>query len=220
MTRFSRVDELRFAIFFIGVGIGTTIGAAVSIYSQRHYRVLVPKWHGSPPPDERRIGAMYAGPCLIIGIFWLGWTGAYRHVPWYVPALATIPIGTSFTLIFISYLSYIVDTYLLFAASALAANTIFRSAVGAGFPLFTTQMFHALTIQGACSLIGGIAFLLLPIPFVFYKYGPKIRERSKFAPCIDIKIRAQVEQEEREKKLKERHGQGEISQGSSAETAV
>lgn len=92
----------------------------------------------------------------------------------------------------------------MFAASALAANTIFRSAVGAAFrkssspvsltaihtyespilALFTSQMFEAMTIQGACSLIGGVGILLMPIPFVFYKYGAKIREKSTFAPCF------------------------------------
>jgi hypothetical protein len=38
------------------------------------------------------------------GIFFLGWTGAFASVPWWVPALATIIIGVSFTLIFISFL--------------------------------------------------------------------------------------------------------------------
>lgn len=49
----------------------------VNIYVQRHYKVLVPKWHGHPPPEERLIGAMLAGPFLILGIFMLGWTGQY-----------------------------------------------------------------------------------------------------------------------------------------------
>lgn len=44
--------------------------------------------------------------------------------------------------------SYLVDTYLMFAASAFAANTIVRSAVAATFPLFTVQMFTKV-----CSLV-------------------------------------------------------------------
>lgn len=49
--------------------------------------------------------------------------------------------------------------------------------------LFTTQMFKTLHVQWACTLIGGVGILMMPIPFVFYKFGAKIRERSKFAPC-------------------------------------
>lgn len=38
--------------------------------------------------------------------------------------------------------SYLVDTYLMYTASAFAANTMVRSSMGAAFPLFTTQMMH------------------------------------------------------------------------------
>lgn len=70
----------------------------------------------------------------------------------------------------------------MYAASALAANTVMRSACGAAAPLFTQYMFDALGVGGGGSLIGGVAVLLAPIPFVFYKYGGPIRRRSKFAP--------------------------------------
>lgn len=70
----------------------------------------------------------------------------------------------------------------MFAASALAANTVARSAAGAAAPLFTQYMFDALGVGGGGSLIGGVAVLLAPIPFIFYKYGEPIRKRSKFAP--------------------------------------
>lgn len=70
----------------------------------------------------------------------------------------------------------------MFAASAIAANTVLRSAAGAAAPLFTKQMFGALGIGGGGSLVGGVGAVLAVIPFAFYKYGRKIRERSKFAP--------------------------------------
>lgn len=73
----------------------------------------------------------------------------------------------------------------MYAASAIAANTIARSACGAAAPLFTNQMFDKLGVGGGGSLIGGIATLLAIIPFMFYKYGRQIRIRSKFAPVKD-----------------------------------
>jgi MFS transporter, DHA1 family, multidrug resistance protein len=76
----------------------------------------------------------------------------------------------------------------MYAASAIAGHTIIRSATGAAFPLFTTQMFLNLGINWAATLLGGIALLLAPIPFLFYKYGPRIRTKSSFAPCIDLKV--------------------------------
>lgn len=73
----------------------------------------------------------------------------------------------------------------MYAASALAANTICRSAAGSAAPLFTDFMFEAMGVGGAGSLIAGVACLLAPIPFIFYRYGEPIRKRSKFAPTED-----------------------------------
>lgn len=75
----------------------------------------------------------------------------------------------------------------MYTASAVAANTVFRSAAGAAAPLFTNYMFDALGVGGGGSLIGGVAVLLAPIPFVFYKKGAAIRKRSKYAPTDDDK---------------------------------
>ena len=43
---------------------------------------------------------------------------------------------------FLQLLNYIVDSYLMFAASAIAANTFMRSLFGAVFPLFAYYMFE------------------------------------------------------------------------------
>ena len=86
------------------MGIGTTIGAFLNYYFSRDYPQLMKEWRGFPPAEKRLYGAMVAGPCLVIGIFWLGWTGAYASVPWYVPALSTVLIGMSVSLVFISFL--------------------------------------------------------------------------------------------------------------------
>ncbi|ETW75515.1 major facilitator superfamily [Heterobasidion irregulare TC 32-1] len=189
-------------LIFIGVGIGTTIGASLNYYFSRDYPRLMKEWRGFPPAEERLYGAMMAGPCLVIGIFWLGWTGAYASVPWYVPALSTILIGMSVSLVFISFLSYLVDTYLMYSASAFAANTMIRSIVGAAFPLFTVQMFEGMGVQWAATLIGCVGIVLAPMPFLFYKYGPRIRQNSKFAPCLDLKIAKEIEDEQKAEREK------------------
>lgn len=83
----------------------------------------------------------------------------------------------------------------MYAASAIAANTIARSACGAAAPLFTNPMFSALGVGGGGSLIGGVATLLAFIPFVFYKYGKKIRVRSRFAPAPDASEQEKSDEE-------------------------
>jgi len=78
---------------------------------------LVKEWEGFPPPENRLTGAMIAGPLLVIGCFFLGWTGEYSHIPWYVPMLSTIPIGCAINLMFasllVSYLLLFVELVLI-----------------------------------------------------------------------------------------------------------
>jgi len=95
-------------LIFIGNGVGTVLGAVLSFYTSRMYPRLVKEWRGFPPPEERLYGAMIAGISLVVGAFWLGWTGQYSSVHWIAPALSTVPIGMAITLIFISF---IVRTY-------------------------------------------------------------------------------------------------------------
>ncbi|KAF8205975.1 major facilitator superfamily domain-containing protein [Mycena galopus ATCC 62051] len=182
-------------LIFVGVGIGTSLGAALNVYLERDYPALIKAWRGSPPPEERLRGAMVGGCAFIIGIFWLGWSGQYPSVPWYVPAISTIVVGMSVCMIFISCFSYLVETYLMYSASAFAANTFCRSLVAAAFPLFTVQFFTNLGVNWAATLLGGIGLLLVPSPFLFYKYGTRIRSNSKFAPCLDLKIAKVLAQE-------------------------
>jgi DHA1 family multidrug resistance protein-like MFS transporter len=91
-------------LMFIGIGIGTTIGSLINVFATAHYPQLIAKWKGFPPPEHRLFGAMIGSPALAIGAFWLGWTGEYSSIPWYVPGLSAIVIGMAISLIFISFL--------------------------------------------------------------------------------------------------------------------
>lgn len=165
----------------IGTAIGACMGGAIIFYvsSRDKKRMLA----GEPRrPEDRLPVAMLGGILFAITMFWFAWTAEFNSIHWFVPTLAGTFLATSILLIFVGFLNYLTDTYLMMTASAMAANTICRSACGAAAPLFTQYMFDALGVGGGGSLIGGVAVLLAPIPFVFYKYGEGIRKRSRFAP--------------------------------------
>lgn len=48
--------------------------------------------------------------------------------------------------------------------------------------LFATPMFENLGIPWASSVLGFIAAAMIPIPFLFYFFGARIRARSKYTP--------------------------------------
>ena len=91
-------------LLFFSVAIGTVSGGIFNLWASRKYPKLLNKWHGFPPPERRLYAAMLGGPMLVIGAFWLGWTGEYASVGWYVPVLAGIPLGMGVTCIFISFM--------------------------------------------------------------------------------------------------------------------
>jgi hypothetical protein len=74
-----------------------------------------------------------------------------------------------------------VDTYGPMAgASALGANALVRYAGGGSFPLFTVQMYEGMGIGWATSLLGFLSLALLPVPYIFFKWGPQIRSKSTY----------------------------------------
>lgn len=107
----------------------------------------------------------------------------------------------------------------MYAASAIAANTIARSACGAAAPLFTNQMFTAMGVGGGGSLIGGCATVLAIIPFMFYKYGKGIRIRSKFAPAKEKEAAREKDEERGPDLTGQTHPESEEISGETSSTA-
>ncbi|KAK7219572.1 hypothetical protein V2G26_007575 [Clonostachys chloroleuca] len=168
-----------------GTVVGAALGGLIVLYDTRHRQKRIDRGEikmEDMEPEERLGLAMIGGVAFPITMFWFAWTANFDSIHWIVPTIAGSVLAGSLLLIFVAYLNYLVDTYLMYAASAVAANTIMRSACGAAAPLFTKQMFDALGVGGGGSLIGGVATLLAIIPFTFYKYGKAIRARSRFAP--------------------------------------
>lgn len=76
--------------------------------------------------------------------------------------------------------TYLVDAYTIYAASAMAANAVFRSLVGAVLPLAGGPMYKTLGLGWGNSLLGFISLGLAPLPVVFYIYGERIRKSKMF----------------------------------------
>lgn len=62
----------------------------------------------------------------------------------------------------------------------MAANTVLRSLGGAVLPLCGGQMYHALGYGWGNSLLAFLAIAMLPVAWVFMRYGERIRTHPKF----------------------------------------
>ncbi|KAF2024513.1 MFS general substrate transporter [Setomelanomma holmii] len=171
---------------YFGMVVGEIIAFIAIVLLNPRYAKQLEANNNIPVPEWRLPISMVGGVLFAGGLFWFGWSGYTGKVHWIVPVLSGLFTGFGIFSIFLSLLNYIVDAYLMFAASAIAANTFMRSIFGGVFPLFATYMFNGMGIEWASTLLGCVAAVLVPMPVVFYIFGKRIRAKSKFAPAPDI----------------------------------
>ncbi|CZR67442.1 related to synaptic vesicle transporter SVOP and related transporters (major facilitator superfamily) [Phialocephala subalpina] len=182
----------------IPAGSGLEFGHRRStfLWRGRRYIRAAERTGGRAPPEQRLPPVMVGSVFLPLGLFWFAWTN-YPSIHWIVSTIATVPFGFGMVLVFLGIINYLVDAYTIYTASVLAANSVLRSVFGAVFPLFTTYMFTNLGIHWASSIPAFLSLLCVPFPFLFFKYGPAIRKRCKYAADA-ARIMGEVEEEEPE----------------------
>ncbi|KAL6230366.1 hypothetical protein BDW75DRAFT_248754 [Aspergillus navahoensis] len=170
-----------------GMSLGVNLGAAFVLSFYKSYTRKLIANNNVPIPEWRLPPCIAGGIAFAGGLFWFGWTGFSPSIHWMAPTASGVFVGSGLTSIFMQGFNYILDSYLNFAASAFAANTMMRSMVGGVFPLFTRQMFNNMGIQWTGTLLGCIAVIMVPIPALFLIYGPRLRRMSRLAPYADKK---------------------------------
>jgi multidrug resistance protein len=163
---------------FLGIMIGMLLGILTTIPANIHYQRVQDANGGSAPPEARLPAVMLAAIMAPIGMFWFAWTDS-PSIHWSVSLIAGTPFGFGVVLIYLGVMNYLIDSFTIHSASVLAANAMLRSIFGAVFPLFTPHMYRKLGPHWASSIPAFLAVLCMPAPFLFYKYGPSIRARSK-----------------------------------------
>ncbi|KAK9312789.1 major facilitator superfamily domain-containing protein [Lipomyces starkeyi] len=164
---------------FIGLMIGQVLAAASEPWWKNVYRQLEQK-HGVGKPEFRLPQAIVGSVLCPVGLFWFAFT-TMSSVHWTVPILATIPLGSGMLFVFSGIFTYKVEAYKPYSASALAANAFFRCVFGSVFPLFSVQMYDRLGYMWATALLAFLTVICIPCPLLFYKYGERLREKSRFA---------------------------------------
>ncbi|KAH9858020.1 MFS polyamine transporter [Lenzites betulinus] len=169
-------------LHYISLGLGLYIASQINARTlDRVYAALKKRNNDQGEPEFRLPTVVPGAVFLPIGLFISGW-GAQEHVHWIVPDIGFFCIGVGMVLTAQGMITYVIDAFAMYAASALAAVSFFRSMAGFGFPLFAPSMYAALgygkgnTILAAFSIAVG-----WPALWVFWRYGKKIRGMSVHA---------------------------------------
>ncbi|KAL4919350.1 major facilitator superfamily domain-containing protein [Aspergillus aurantiobrunneus] len=164
---------------FCGIGIGCMIMIACEPFIRRMINSHKPDPETGKVPPEAMVSIVCIAAILIpSGELWFAWTCAPASIPWIVPVLAGVLFGCGNAGVFIYASNYLTDSYGVYAASALAGNSVMRSVLGGIMPLVGTYLYDGLGPNWAGTLLGLLEVAIIPIPFVFYKYGYKIRMKS------------------------------------------
>ncbi|KAK8216877.1 hypothetical protein M8818_001840 [Zalaria obscura] len=137
--------ERNVGLVYIGCGIGMLSGLVLlGATSDRIALALAKKNNdGAMKPEYRLPGLFVMGPFIPAGLFLYGWSAQYA-VQWAVPLLGTLFVGLGMLGVFMCIQTYLVDAFTVHAASAIAANTVLRSVLGALLPLAGLKMYDVL----------------------------------------------------------------------------
>jgi MFS family permease len=183
---------------YLGVGVGFLIGqASFARLGDIILKKCAVRFGKGDLKPEYRLPLCCLGSVFVpIALFWYGWS-VVGHMHWLVPIVGTGLIGLGNALIFvclslplspssnklnpnihfvqIAIQAYVVDAFTLYAASALAANTLTRSVMAAVLPLAGPKMYKALGLGWGNSLLAFLALAMIPVPCLLMVHGEKMR---------------------------------------------
>ncbi|KAH9901139.1 MFS general substrate transporter [Cubamyces lactineus] len=165
---------------FLGIGLGNIIGLSLAPAQNRLYWRAMDRHGGQTIPEARLYLPMLGGVTLPISLFWFAWTSD-PPVHWIVPVIAGTPFGLSCAIIMQGLTQYLMDTYSIYCASAIASTVVTRSVVAFIFPLISPALYGNLGDAWACSVFAFLSLACMPVPFLFYRYGSWVRSKSKYA---------------------------------------
>lgn len=104
------------------------------------------------------------------------------------PIIASSFFGLGTICVFISSYMYVIDAYDIYAASALGFMTVSRYCAAGGMTIVGIPFYQNMGVHWTLTILGCISAIMVPVPYVFYKFGPVIRRWSRYAVAEEVKV--------------------------------
>ena len=115
------------------------------------------------------------------GLLWYGWSAEF-HLHWIMPNIGMTIYSCGVIIIYQGIQAYALDTYPIYAASAMGSLSVMRAISGFVFPLLGPIMFRHLGYGWAGTLMAALAAVIgLVAPLGLKTMGARLRSRSKYA---------------------------------------
>lgn len=147
----------------------------------RVYRCLAARNGGRTKP-EFRVPYVVPGVVLVaVGLFVYGWTAEFA-VAWPVVDLGAAGFTLGSFVVSQMLYAYLLDEFLEYSASAMAAARLLSYVLGFVFPIFAPGLYDRLGYGWGNSLLGFLWIVLcFPMPFVLWRWGVRLRAMGKGA---------------------------------------
>lgn len=173
------LDVSQTGLVYLALGLGNILGwLVITFFSDKLVVKHAQANDGVFEPEMRLTISIYFGVFPPITLLWYGWSSFY-HVKLASTIISLIPYGFGIMGLFLGITTYLVDSYPIYAASAIAANVILRSLVGALLPLAGPPMYASLGLGWGNTLLGLICIVMIPLPVLFYKFGARLRKAQR-----------------------------------------
>ncbi|KAJ5725834.1 uncharacterized protein N7483_007191 [Penicillium malachiteum] len=195
------ITNIIWVAMYAGIVLAALLVPIIYSWTKKDFTAAAQAVNGSDPstdphaldgvptePEIRLWFAMFGAPFIPISLFWMGWTD-YSSVSYWSPIIASSCFGVGTICVFISSYMYVIDSYDIYAASALGFMTVSRYCAAGGMTVVGMPFYKNMGVHWTLTILGCISAIMVPVPYVFYKFGPVIRQWSKYAVTNEVEVK-------------------------------
>lgn len=169
---------------FAGIAVGLLLSSAtvplISLKLRRDQHKARHQGHDGLLPESRLWYGLISAPAVPVALFWMAWTDSQTISIW-SPLAASVLLGYGLLGVFTSSYEYIIHAYGNFSGPALSFNTFTRYVVAGIMVEVAPTMWRNPGVRFTLTTLGCISAVLVPVPYIFFYYGSRIRARSQYA---------------------------------------
>ncbi|KAJ5721762.1 MFS multidrug transporter [Penicillium malachiteum] len=171
---------------FLGLCLGLVLGALLCSWTLDYYISIIKNRNGgqSPAPEQRLPPVFLACILMCGGHILFGWTVHY-HIQFVVPIIGTGMIGFALAVTTISVQTYIIDSFGIYATSAISAMLVPRNATAAFLPLVGPPMFASLGYGWGGTLVGLLVLMFAPMPLLLMRFRKRLQANNSHSAIMD-----------------------------------
>ncbi|KAH6658057.1 major facilitator superfamily transporter [Truncatella angustata] len=181
------LSNVIFIAMFVGLQFTFILIPIIYRMTTRQMKLAESRGEGSQFNPEIRLWYAMLGSAVSIPIslFWMGWTSNPTISIW-SPILAVGLFGYGVMGVFICAYMYIIDSYEVYSASALTFVALVRYVCAGGMTVVGIPFYKNMGTAYTLTILACISCVLAPIPYVLFRWGHLLRQRSKYAVSREI----------------------------------